>query len=72
MKIKFANGNEITTSDRRNDIVSFLEKHIGPNVVIYAGLVWDQETALRYAQDDGQRAKARLYNDDGTEAVDFE
>ena len=71
MKIKFADGTSTTTSNRRDDIVSRLNAHIGPHV-IFAGLVWDEDTALRYSRDDGQRSKARLYNVDGTEAVDFE
>ena len=71
MNIKYANGTTRTTSNRRDDIVACLQADIGDHV-IYAGLVWDEATAAEYPQDDGQKAKAKLYHDDGTEAVDFD
>lgn len=71
MKIQYANGIVRTTSNCRDDIVACLQSDIGAHV-IYAGLVWDAETAAEYPQDDGQRAKAKLFNDDGTEATEFE
>lgn len=71
MKIQYANGIVRTTSNRRDDIVACLQSDIGDHF-IYAGLVWDAQTAADHPQDDGQRAKAKLFNDDGTEATEFE
>jgi len=71
MIIKYSDGTQRTTRNRRDEIVACLQADIGAHV-LWAGLVWDAKTASEFPNDDGQRAKAKLYHDDGTEAADYE
>lgn len=73
MNIHYSDGSRQTTSNNRDDVVRCLTSHNhGRPITIYAGLVWDRDVALKYSSDPGLRAFAKLRNDEGTEAVDFE
>lgn len=72
MTIKYADGNNRSTSDDRDDIIKCLEADLGNDLVIYGGLVWTAVAAEEHPEDDGQYASAEILGDDGTRNVDFE
>jgi hypothetical protein len=71
MKIQYTDGTSRTTSNNPDTINACLQQDLGDHV-IYGGLVWTADAAERHPDDDGQHAAAKLWNDDGTEATDYD
>jgi hypothetical protein len=68
MKIQYTDGTSRITANDRETIENLIQEDIGADAVIYAGLVWaDEESSVN---DDGAKAVAKLWNDDGTEFID--
>lgn len=68
MKIQYTDGTERITENDRETIENCLQADIGQDYVVCNGLVWRSEADSE--NDDGSRAVAKLWNDDGTEFAD--
>lgn len=68
MKTQYTDGTSRITSDDREVIENIIREDVGENAVIYSGLVWADEESSE--NDDGAKAVAKLWNDDGSEFTD--
>lgn len=68
MKIQFTDGTNRITANDCETIENVIRQDVGPDAVIYAGLVWADEESSE--NDNGSNAVAKLWNDDGTEFTD--
>lgn len=68
MKIQYNDETSRITANDRETIENLIREDIGADAVIYAGLVWEDEGSSE--NDDGAKAVAKLWNDDGTEFTD--
>ena len=67
MKIQYSDGTSRVTANDCETIENLIREDIGAAAVIYAGLVWADESSSE--NDDGKNAVAKLWNDDGTEFI---
>ena len=68
MKIEYTNGTSRITADDRETIENTIRHDIGHDAVYFGGYVWANESESE--NDNGGRAVAKLWNDDGTEFAD--
>ena len=68
MKIEYTNGTSRTVANDAEVIEDIIREDIGADAVIYAGLVWASEELAE--NDDGAKAAAKFWDDDGSEFRD--